>query len=126
MYIFGVYLINAANQKYRQSAKGKIAYKQSMNRYYHKLRYRMITILGGKCVKCGVRDNRVLQVDHINGGGNKEFKKRGNMGVYLKILKNQEGYQLLCANCNQIKKYENHENKKTVYNYLYEGKAILT
>lgn len=69
--------------------------------------------LGGKCVRCGFTDIRALQIDHVNGGGKKELKKNGSgISYYKKILldKNRK-YQLLCANCNWIKRYENEEYK---------------
>jgi len=51
-----------------------------------------------------------LQFDHINGGGNKEQKKKNTMARYLEIVKDSSRkYQLLCANCNWIKAYENKE-----------------
>jgi len=37
------------------------------------------------------------------------MKKLGAHGVYSRVIKGCEGYQLLCANCNQIKKVENNE-----------------
>jgi hypothetical protein len=63
-------------------------------------------------------DIRCLQIDHIYGGG--KIKKRGiktnrdlGSSYYRKILKEikagSKDYQLLCANCNWIKRYENNE-----------------
>lgn len=79
-----------------------------------KLRFATLTRLGGKCVRCGFNDPRALQVDHINGGGNLEVKKLSQHGLY-RLLSNLtphelEGkYQLLCANCNWIKRFERNE-----------------
>jgi len=68
--------------------------------------------LGGKCVRCDKGDDyRVLQIDHINGGGRRDVQLRGTVAAQRDVLKgNIEGYQLLCANCNVIKKYEMEEN----------------
>lgn len=78
-----------------------------------KLHGRVIKALGGKCVKCGFLDIRALQIDHIKGGGNKEMKLKGYKTIYYEIIKNPESmkdrYQVLCANCNWIKRYENKE-----------------
>lgn len=67
-----------------------------------KLRLKVLTHLGGKCSECGFDDVRALQVDHVNGGGSKDRAlfagREGN-----------EKYQILCANCNWIKKYVNGE-----------------
>jgi hypothetical protein len=78
------------------------------------LRKELLEIMGGKCVKCGFSDFRALQIDHVSGGGTEE---RGQMYLekyYNKIRKDIESgsveYQLLCANCNWIKKYDNGEH----------------
>ena len=39
-----------------------------------KRRREVLTALGGQCVQCGIADYRVLQIDHVNGGGSKEHK----------------------------------------------------
>lgn len=68
--------------------------------------------LGNRCVRCGLDDQRVLQVDHINGGGRKEKRElRGSWDYFngLTKLTDEElfaKYQLLCANCNWIKRLE--------------------
>lgn len=66
------------------------------------------------CQKCGYSsDIRVLHIDHINGNGNIERKSFKDGHSYYKHLLNVENvteiYQLLCANCNWIKRYENKE-----------------
>ena len=81
------------------------------NGAYFALRMKVIKIMGGKCNKCGIADFRCLQIDHINGGGRKEYNK-SNPYKYLRLIVNKfnkEKYQLLCANCNWIKKYERRE-----------------
>jgi hypothetical protein len=75
-----------------------------------RLREKVVTLLGSRCSKCGLTDKRVLQVDHIFGGGNDERKRLGPRGTYHRVLETSgEGYQLLCANCNWIKRHENKE-----------------
>lgn len=78
---------------------------------YRRIRGRVIAAYGGKCCKCGFADPRALHVDHVNGDGGKERKGRSPAGIMRRIVK--EGfppkYQLLCANCNTIKMYENRE-----------------
>jgi len=66
---------------------------------------------GVRCTYCGYdTDRRALQFDHINGNGYLARGKSANK-LYHKIIK--EGWpadlQILCANCNQIKKIENCE-----------------
>jgi len=89
--------------------------RQKVNLYqknvYKNKRLEVIKLLGGKCKKCGYKDWRALQVDHVNGGGVKELKKISRPTYYSQILNSAETgkFQLLCANCNWIKKYENNE-----------------
>lgn len=90
--------------------------KKARNRIYHrKLRESVVAFLGGKCVKCGFSDSRALQIDHINGDGSIERVKTTvnfNKMVMEKLLEGSEEYQLLCANCNWIKRFENDEIRK--------------
>jgi len=73
-------------------------------------RARVLDMLGPVCVKCGFIDPRALQINHINGGGDRERKRRGGTGYYRAMLSDPDSYQILCANCNWIKKYENSEH----------------
>lgn len=83
-------------------------FKHYQRRKRKELRDAVLNLLGRSCRKCGFVDERALQVDHINGGGRQE-SLRGHMTMYRKILQNPVGYQVLCANCNWIKRYENRE-----------------
>jgi hypothetical protein len=66
-----------------------------------------------KCVKCGFSNVHALQIDHLNGGGTKHRKELGRMGspfyIWLKYQGYPEGYQVLCANCQFIKAFEEKE-----------------
>ena len=76
-------------------------------------------LLGRKCRRCGFNDSRALQIDHLLGHGKKE---RTGLTSYDKYVKNiyllalsspkelNEKYQILCANCNWIKRFENREH----------------
>lgn len=70
------------------------------------IRLNALLVLGPICVNCGFTDTRALQIDHVNGGGCKERRKTGGTrAIYAKIARgNIEGYQVLCANCNWIKR----------------------
>lgn len=84
-------------------------------------RQAVIQLLGNKCDNpfnlphpdwCN--DWRCLQIDHINGGGVKELREHKNRysfyGMVLRKIKaGSKDYQLLCANCNWRKRYENKE-----------------
>ena len=87
---------------------------QSINREYkNKLQDKVIDILGGCCKSCGFRDRRALQIDHIYGGGLAERRAGKNwLRMYRQIIEGDFGsYQLLCANCNWIKRSEQNENR---------------
>lgn len=68
-------------------------------------RRRILGEMGGKCVECGMPDIRCLQIDHVHGGGN-QHRKTANTETkrYTAVRANPGAYQLLCANCNAIKR----------------------
>ncbi len=73
----------------------------------------VINLYGGMCCKCGYSDARALQLDHINGSPvpNADRTRAGEAGekLYRRILDGLTDrglYQLLCANCNWIKRAE--------------------
>jgi hypothetical protein len=91
--------------------------KQGRERW-EKYRKELLQIIGGGiCVKCGFSDWRALQIDHIGGGGRKELENnkltRSPLTYKKLILSNKNNYQVLCANCNWIKRYEKMECKGT-------------
>ena len=60
--------------------------------------------------KCGVKDIRVLAIDHINNNG-KEDRRKGTLNIYRKIIslgreQATREYQIMCHNCNWLKEYE--------------------
>ncbi len=90
--------------------------RASHRNYNHKesvaWREKVFDLLGAKCVRCGFSDKRALQIDHIHGGGSKE-RRMGMIAMYQRIIDcGGEGYQMLCANCNAIKKIENGEVRR--------------
>lgn len=90
---------------YRKSAR------KSMGRLYDRRRSAILELLGGTCNKCGFSDERALQIDHVNGGGRDDKARFSSTSIYYKHILEVEGkgYQLLCANCNWIKRHENKE-----------------
>ena len=82
--------------------------------YREGYRVMVINLLGAKCCRCGYdQDIRALQIDHINGDGHIERKRKGTDTYRLMIDSIQRGevgkYQILCANCNMIKRAERKE-----------------
>ena len=58
-----------------------------------------------QCACCGEDQIVFLEVDHINGDGNKhrrEIGVRGGRGLYKWLIENNfpEGFRILCRNCN--------------------------
>jgi len=89
------------------------------------MRQMLLKAMGGKCVRCGFDDWRALQADHIHGGGGKERAVVTNRNAYYKtILANPDKYQLLCANCNWIKRYEKEEYRWNVIPRLTTASTI--
>lgn len=86
------------NKKYRQRNKEKL-----------------FALFGARCNFCGFSDIRALQLDHIHRS---KFPRghtfRSGAALYAAILRGQfnlNEFQLLCANCNWIKKIEEKEHK---------------
>lgn len=93
-----------------QRARQREYYRTGGKEYYKDLsrtrRSKAIEILGNKCVWCGFNDVRALQIDHMWGGGCKEQHR---VSVTRILNGDHDDLQLLCANCNWIKRVENKE-----------------
>lgn len=102
-------------------AKHKEKIHERKQRKFHERRNEIIQLLGGKCANpfnlphpdwCN--DPRLLQIDHIDGDGTEERRRINCYDRYLilvleSIKRGEKKYQLLCANCNWIKRYEKKE-----------------
>ena len=103
------------NHKRRSDPEYRMAESKKNCARAMKYRTDIIEMLGDKCVRCGFTDVRALQLDHINGGGTKEFRAFNNStsSWHYHYLKHPEEakvkLQVLCANCNWIKRAENNE-----------------
>lgn len=98
------------------SSQCKKCHQEDTSKRYNLLKQKCYEKYGSKCLKCGDNDFRVLQFDHINGGGAKELKSQIFGGTYVpstyykKVLEdNTNKFQLLCVRCNWIKKHEERE-----------------
>lgn len=104
----------ALKYPYRKwNGQTRAARAASVKKYSDKLRNAVIELLGGHCIQCGFSDVRALQVDHIHGGGTRERKNgiSNSRLLMLDVMKTEGKYQLLCANCNWIKRVVNKEYK---------------
>ena len=93
--------------------KRDLVYKKEQRQ---QIKVEIFNVAGNKCAKCGFSDWRAFHIDHVKGGGRADRK-----GIHpfkylrqvLESLKKGEGkYQILCANCNSIKMYEQNEHGK--------------
>lgn len=71
-------------------------------------RERLHEIYGHVCAICGFSDKRALTLDHRLNNGSEERKLLGERGVYrkAKAVYAPEEYQILCMNCQFIKRVE--------------------
>jgi len=105
----------ASQRKWKKENPEK--FKNSLRKHAEKMKKAAYEKLGNRCNNpgCGwinydgsrgCEDPRCLQIDHVNGGGNIERKKGvRTIGTYRHVLMDKKGlYQLLCANCNWIKR----------------------
>ena len=84
--------------------------RAAKRREYVALRARVHEALGHVCARCGFNDKRALQFDHLLGGGRAHHLASAGMTAYRDMIREPEKYQVLCANCNWIKKSEQDEN----------------
>lgn len=112
-----------ARDYYWNHRQERLDYKHSRkirtNELNRNVRISLLRILGNECVLCGYNTNDLaLQIDHINGNGSDERRIHGNTMMYKKYICNPElaksKLQILCANCNQIKKIMNREHRWNV------------
>jgi len=66
------------------------------------------------CAVCGYNDIRALSIDHVNGGGRQHRESINGYHIYPWLRKNDypEGFQVLCMNCQFVKKAEQTEYGK--------------
>lgn len=89
-------------------------YRQIGKRCRELQRDRALALYGSKCAVCGFTDKRALQFDHKfrpYGAYSKKNHIHGPVlcSALLRGIANKEDYQVLCANCNWIKRHDNHE-----------------
>ena len=102
-----------------QYREDPVGFKERAKKYQNKLRIELMLLLGTKCVRCGFDDIRALQIDHIEGKGhNERVNIFGSIRLMYRYYRDnpeqaKKKLQILCANCNWIKKHENNEVKET-------------
>ena len=84
---------------------------------------------GASCTRCGFSDKRALQIDHVNGNGMQD-RKSGYYKFYQDVIasleRGEKKYQILCANCNWIKRRELKEEKGRpgLYTHQYKDNSL--
>ena len=75
-------------------------------------RLKALESLGGICLHCSIDDPAILVLDHINGGGRQERRKIGPEALYRRAKDNSSEFQVLCHNCNFLKRLSRGEGVK--------------
>jgi hypothetical protein len=93
--------------------------RSTHKRFRDRLREQVIAVYGGKCLACGESHPAFLSVDHINNDGayHRQIAGRGHR-LYQWLQKNgfpQDGFQLLCSNCNWLKHVSRQPDEKTYH-----------
>ena len=106
-------LLETEQQRYRTDKefreRKRTQARERNARVYRELRAQVLKAHGGQCERCGFKDPRALQFDHIQGGGVKQSKELNWKKRLDWMIENPTKIQILCANCNWIKKAENGE-----------------
>jgi len=105
------------NKRYYRLYKGKLLkdkkkyywiHREKMVKYrkdrHQLLRKKVIEKLGSRCVYCGCDVPEALEINHINGGGNLEFRKKGTYRIQTQILRDKYSFpvELTCKVCNAV------------------------
>ena len=92
-------------RRYRVKLRDRgVKYKWNSDGYVQRLRVKAIEIIGGPvCCECGCQEYRILEINHLMGGGNREFAKIPRATFYRSIIagkRNPKEFNILCRVCN--------------------------
>jgi hypothetical protein len=97
----------------RDYTKHRERRRETGNNYYRKLKLALFELLGDRCAECGFDNAKALQIDHLAGGGTEHSRNVAKGTLYYKSILNDPEvltkFQVLCANCNWIKRVDNKE-----------------
>lgn len=71
---------------------------------WDELRLSALSAYGGPiCAGCGCDEATILEIDHVDGGGNKHRAEIGQSNLYLWLKQNNypPGFRILCPTCNK-------------------------
>lgn len=86
----------------------KLRWREANAERRRQRRLKLVAAFGGKCIRCGFKDSRALQFDHKNSDGQID-RHLERHALWKEIEQKPERFQLLCANCNTIKRFECNE-----------------
>lgn len=91
----------AANKRWLK--RNPIKANEYHRNYWRNTRLKIIEAYGGKCQCCGEARFEFLCVDHKQGGGAQDRKRRTTRQILQQIIRDgfPADYRILCANCNQ-------------------------
>lgn len=112
----------ATLKSYSQSDHGKRKHRENERQRRRLIKEQVIHHYSNgamHCSGCGFDNIKALTIDHIFGGGNqhrKQINSKGGGEFYTWLRKNQypEGFQVLCMNCQFIKKIDNLEHSNRI------------
>lgn len=93
----------AAAAAYQRNGREKVRARNAV------WRQKIVAEYGGACKCCGEAIWQFLEIDHVNGGGNKhrrEHKLKGGYQFYLWLQRQgfpKDDFRLLCSNCNKAR-----------------------
>ncbi len=108
------------NRDWKNGRGHEYTLKNARQRHLN-LKRRVLAIIGSsRCQWCGVDDARILEVNHLNGNGTKEYKSIGGR-LYSQILAGKRptlDLGVLCSPCNRLewlyRKYPDLKGKCTI------------
>lgn len=112
--------VRTANRSWKQRNRDRLQRdgRRRERQRRERARLAVITAFGSKCAECGFSDIRALHIDHVNGGGLREWRAFNMDAVkyqrHVALLATSGKYQLLCANHNQIKEWERRRRERKI------------
>lgn len=103
---------------FRDVSKSSQKTLQYRRKRWEHFRETIFSFTGCRCARCEFSDRRALQIDHVEAigpwrlPGEKEYKR-----IIEDLRCGTVRVQTLCANCNWIKRAENHEFPYTLADY---------
>lgn len=113
---------NARRQEARRAKRGHYATERqryhdshliASRKGYYQAKRAVFEHYGDKCVQCGFSDLRALSIDHMDGSGAEHRRQLKGINFYKWLVRQSfpPGFQVLCMNCQFIKRHEKNEHR---------------